>query len=166
MTDLLATAERVVKTFISRDLTLCTAESLTGGLLGATVTEIPGASKVYLGGVVAYQTSMKTVMLDVDQAEIDVHTVVSPQVATMMAMGVQDQTNADWTVSVTGVAGPDKQEGHEPGEVWVTVLGPRIGALPPSVYSQDFHFSGDRRAIREQTVDSALQMLLRVISPV
>lgn len=166
MTDLLSLATKVVKTFTERDLTLATAESLTGGLIGATITEVPGASKIYRGGAIAYATDVKGMMLDVDRADIDAFSVVSGQVAAGMAAGVHELTDADWVIAVTGVAGPDPQDGHAPGEVWVCVRGPQIGMLPPAVYTDQFQFEGDRRAVREATVDAALAMLLRVLSPV
>jgi len=166
VTDLLSLATKVVKTFTERDLTLATAESLTGGLIGATITEVPGASKIYRGGAIAYATDVKGMMLDVDRADIDAFSVVSGQVAAGMAAGVHELTDADWVIAVTGVAGPDPQDGHAPGEVWVCVRGPQIGMLPPAVYTDQFQFEGDRRAVREATVDAALAMLLRVLSPV
>lgn len=166
MTDLTALATKALKTLTERDLTLATAESLTGGLLGATITEIPGASKVYLGGAIAYATPVKQSMLGVDRVEIEAFSVVSAQVASGMASGVYDATNADWCVAVTGVAGPDPQEGHEPGEVWICVRGPQIGSLPAAIHTQQFQFTGDRRAVREATVEAALSMLLRILSPV
>ena len=77
MTDLLALATKVIRTMTERDLTLATAESLTGGLLGATITDVPGASKVYLGGGIAYATRVKQDMLAVDRVEIDAFSVIS-----------------------------------------------------------------------------------------
>lgn len=166
MTDLLALATRVVKTMTERDLTLATAESLTGGLLGATITEVPGASRVYLGGGIAYATSIKEQMLGVDRVDIEAFSVISAQVASAMAAGIAELTGADWSVAVTGAAGPDPQEGHAPGEVWICAQGPRIGSLPPPVQTLQFRFSGDRRAVREATVEAGLSMLLRIMSPV
>lgn len=166
MTDADASATALVKTLTGRDLTLCTAESLTGGLLGATVTAVPGASKVYLGGIVAYHSSMKPTLLAVDEADIAAHTVVSGEVATGMALGAQELTGADWSIGVTGVAGPDPQDGHRPGEVWISIVGPGIASLPKFQLSEEYRFDGDRAAIRQQTVEAALRMLLRGISPV
>lgn len=166
MTDLLALAASVVHTMTERDLTLATAESLTGGLLGATVTDVPGASRVYLGGAIAYTTRAKLDMLAVDRVEVEAFSVISSQVASGMASGIRDLTDADWTIGVTGVAGPDSQDGHAPGEVWICVRGPQIGTLPAPIQTQQFQFGGDRRAVREATVDAALSMLLRILSPV
>ena len=166
MSDLISLATRVVKTFTERDLTLATAESLTGGLIGATLTEVPGASKIYQGGAIAYATDVKGRLLGVDRADVDAFSVVSGQVAAGMASGIHRLTGADWVVAVTGVAGPDPQDGHAPGEVWICVRGPQIGVLPPAFHTRQYQFEGDRRAVREATVDAALAMLLRVLSPV
>lgn len=167
-TDAVATSDaaRVVATMTGRSLSLATAESLTGGLLGATLTSVPGASRCFLGSVTAYDSRMKTALLGVDKRVIGEQTVVSEAVALAMAIGVQDRTDADWVIAVTGVAGPDPQDGHEPGEVWICVQGPRIASLPQFSQVQQFWFTGDREAIRTATVDAALAMLLRVVSPV
>lgn len=159
-------AAKVISTLKERSLSLAAAESLTGGLIGATVTTVPGASKVYLGGTIAYSTHLKTDLLGVSVEKIRQYSVVSEQVALEMALGLQDRTHADWVIAVTGVAGPEAQEGHEPGEVWVCVAGPRIPSLPQFQQTQRFQFEGDREAIRVQTVDAALRMLLRLVSPV
>lgn len=158
-------APLLAKTLTERSLTLATAESLTGGELGATITTIPGASKFYLGGVVAYNSAMKTSLLGVPKDLISTHTVVSGQVAEAMARGIQRQTAADWVMAVTGVAGPDSQDGHAPGEVWICVLGPQIASFPQFNQTEQFQFEGDRAAVRKQTIEAAFGMVLRVISP-
>ncbi len=166
MTDLTTLAVSVLNTMKERDLTLATAESITGGLLGATLTSVPGASRVYLGGVIAYANNLKERMLGVDSFEIRTHSVISGEVAAGMASGARELTRADWAVAVTGVAGPDPQDGHAPGEVWISVVGPQIGTMPSPVQTQQFWFTGDRQAVREATADAALGMILRVLSPV
>lgn len=163
MSDLAST---VITTFVERTVTLATAESLTGGLLGAALTAVPGASAAYLGGAVAYASRLKTDLLGVPAATIEQYTVVSEEVALAMAVGLQERTEADWVVAVTGVAGPTAQEGHDPGEVYVCVAGPRIPSLPPQRLVERYTFEGDRDAVRAQTVDAALGMLLRVVAPV
>ena len=126
-----AQAARVVATLVDRGVTVATAESLTGGLIGATITSVPGSSQVFLGGVIAYDSRVKTELLGVPAELIARYTVVSEDVARSMAAGLQKATDADWCISVTGVAGPTGQEGHPPGEVWVCVLGPRIASWMP-----------------------------------
>lgn len=159
-------ASKVIKTLRERSLHIAVAESITGGLIGATLTTVPGASKIYLGGVVSYATRLKSALLGVPDDIMREHTVVSEEVAIEMAVGLQNRTNADWVIAVTGVAGPDPQDGHEPGEVWICVLGPRIPSLPQLRQVERFDFEGDRDSVRLQTVDAALEMLLRVVSPV
>ena len=146
-------AETVVRTLSQRTLSLATAESLTGGLIGATITDVPGASKVYLGGIVAYASNMKHVLLDVPDEEIVSHTVVSEEVALSMAIGLQNVTHADYVVAVTG-------------EVWIAVLGPRVASFPQFQQAERFEFEGDREAVRRETVEQSFRMLLRVVSPV
>ena len=159
-------ATKVITTLRDRSVNLAVAESLTGGLLGATLTTVPGASEVYLGGVISYATRLKTDLLGIPARTIAEHTVVSDEVAIGMAVGLQERTDADWVIAVTGVAGPDGQDGHAPGEVWICVLGPRIASMPQFRQVERFDFEGDRDAVRTQTVDAACRMLLRVVSPV
>lgn len=159
-------AGKVIRTLGQRSSTIAVAESITGGLIGATLTTVPGASKVYVGGVVSYATRLKTALLGVPHDVLRTYTVVSEEVAIEMAVGLQNRTNADWVIAVTGVAGPDPQEGHQPGEVWICVLGPRIASLPQFRQVEQVFFEGDRDAVRAQTVDAAFTMLLRVVSPV
>lgn len=159
-------AKSVGKTMTARDLTLATSESLTGGLLGAVITSIPGSSAYYLGGAVAYATAMKARLSGVERSILTSHGVVSEQTVTEMAIGIQRLTDADWAIAVSGVAGPDPQEGHPAGEVWICVVGPRVGAMESAVQAHRYQFEGDRTAIREQTVAAGLELLLTMMSPV
>ncbi len=161
-----AAASKVVKIFTERGITLSTSESLTGGLIGATITAVPGASKIYLGGAIAYDLLMKSRLSGVPKEILDTYGVVSEQTVTEMAVGIQALTRSNWAIAVSGVAGPTPQEGHEPGEVWICVAGPRIGSQHHFLQSRVFQFSGDRIAIRDQTVETALDMLLSMVSPV
>lgn len=166
MIELESLAEKAVKTFTQRGITLATSESLTGGLVGATITAVPGASVIYLGGVIAYDVQMKAALSGVPKAILDSYGVVSEQTVTEMAVGVQALTRADWAIAVSGVAGPTTQQGHEPGEVWICVAGPRTASHHHFLQSRQFHFDGDRDAVRGQTVAAALEMLLTMVSPV
>lgn len=158
-------AEVVGRTLTERGLTLATSESLTGGLLGATITAVPGASQYYLGGVVVYATEQKARIGGVDPAVLRKHGVISEQTAVEMVMGVQRLTGADYALAASGVAGPAPQEGHPPGVVWIAVVGPIVGALRPSPVALRFEFEGDRGPVREQTVAAALQMLRDLLDP-
>lgn len=147
-------AFRVVALLTARGETLATAESLTGGLVGAAVTAVPGASAVYLGGVVAYATPMKALLAGVPQDVLAAGGPVSARTAAELASGVRRVTGADWGLAVTGVAGPDPQDGHQPGEVWLGLASP-AGA----VEVREGHFGGDRAAVRAATVAAALALL-------
>ena len=95
---------------VSQGLTLATAESMTGGLIATRLTEVPGSSRAFLGSVVSYANSVKQEILNVPEGP-----VISEQAVLSMAIGVCEALGADVSVAVTGVAGPDSQEGQEPG---------------------------------------------------
>jgi PncC family amidohydrolase len=156
-------AREVVRLFTRRGLTLVTAESLTGGLIGATLTSIPGASAMYWGGAITYATSLKALVLGVNPETIDKYTVISAQTVTEMALGAQNNCGADYALAVTGVAGPSEQDGHQPGEVWAGLASPRDG-LMGKVVTRGYNFEGDRSQVRWQTVSSALELLLEEVS--
>ncbi len=137
--------------------TLAVAESLTGGLLAATLTDVPGASAVFRGGVCAYATDVKTTLLDVPDALVRSDGVVSSAVAEAMARGVRQTLGATYALGTTGVAGPDPQEGRPVGTVFVAVAG------PAGVQSQELRLEGDRPRIRSSTCLAALQLLRRTL---
>ncbi len=144
----------------SRRQTLAVAESLTGGRLAAAVTAVPGASAVFLGGVVAYATSLKTAVVGVPDDLVAEYGVVSAECARAMAVGVRDLTGASYALSTTGVAGPDSQEGHPVGTVFVGLAGPgeaRVAALS---------LTGDRLAVADATVRAALGALIEYLDAV
>jgi len=145
----------LIAAFAARGLTVATAESLTGGLLAATLTSVPGASVVFRGGVVAYATDLKATLLGVDPALLDRVGPVDADVAAAMAGGVRHRLSASFGVAVTGVAGPDAQDGHPVGEVYVAVAGPH------RVVVAGHRLTGGRAAIREATVAAALDALTR-----
>jgi len=101
--------------------TLATAESLTGGLLAATLVDVAGASAVFRGGLVPYATDLKAALVGVDQGLLDRVGPVAAEVAAALAEGARQRCGADWGVATTGVAGPDPQDGHPPGTVFVGV---------------------------------------------
>lgn len=156
MTD--ATASRVIATMAERGLTLAVAESLTGGMLVARLVDIPGASAVVSGGVVAYATALKRTLLGVPQSLLTEHGPVHPEVAIAMARGVRERLAVDgvpahFGVATTGVAGPDPQGEAPVGLVYVALVDAR-GALV-----RELRLAGDRRAIREGTVEAALTLM-------
>lgn len=152
-------AVRVIAALAARGQGLATAESLTGGLIGAALTAVPGASAAYLGGVVAYATPQKARLAGVPSEVLDAHGPVSAQTAVALATGVRDATGADWAISATGVAGPDPQDGHAPGEVWLGLAGPDAPA-----HAVRHDFTGDRAAIRDATVAAALRLVADAVA--
>ena len=137
--------------------TVATAESLTGGRLAVALTDTPGASETYVGGVVTYATELKASLLDVDERIIDQHGVVSPECAKAMASGVRALTGATFGVATTGVAGPTEQEGKPPGTVFVGLAGPGFAEAVA------LELAGKRHQIQERTVREALDAFESVL---
>jgi nicotinamide-nucleotide amidase len=149
------TAASVLDALKARGATVATAESLTGGLLAATIVDVPGASVVFRGGIVPYATDLKASLVGVDQDLLDAQGPVAADVAAALATGVRERCGADYGVATTGVAGPDPQDGHPPGTVYIAVAGP---SGVPTV--RQLALPGDRTAVRAGTVDAALELLL------
>jgi nicotinamide-nucleotide amidase len=147
------TAADVVAACIERGLTIATGESLTAGLLAASLADVPGCSAVLRGSVVAYQPDVKQALLGVTDADL-ARGVVSEQVAAAMADGVRRALSADIGVGTTGVAGPEPHDGEPVGSVWIAV------ATSREVRTQHLVIDGDRAAIRRQTVVSCLALLM------
>jgi len=145
-------AEPILQRLRERGETLATAESLTGGMLGSLITSVPGASDVYVGGVVSYSTDIKERLLHVAPRTIKTYGVVSAECALHMALGVQELMGSTWGVATTGVAGPDAQEGKPVGMVYVAVVGPRDDV-------RELRLDGDRAAIRSRSCEEALALL-------
>lgn len=136
--------------------TLVTAESLTGGGIGAALTAVPGASKVFKGGVISYTDEVKRDVLGVPAADLAEFGAVSAPVAKAMAQGVRKLLKADIAVSVTGLAGPDGDEyGHSVGTVFIGY------ADEKTVLVKECHFLGTREEVRTQTVEEALRLILK-----
>lgn len=153
-------AARAVALLVGRGQSLATAESLTGGLLGAAITSVPGASAVYRGGVIAYATDLKARLAGVPADLLARFGPVSPQVAAALASGVRGVAGSDWALATTGVAGPEGQDGHAPGEVWLGIAGP--DGEPRAVRCD---LRGDRAAVRGAAVAAALALLVDAVDP-
>lgn len=137
--------------------TLATAESCTGGGIGAALTAVPGASKVFVGGVISYTDDIKNRVLGVDQAVLDKHGAVSSPVAGAMASGVRKLMKCDVAVSVTGLAGPGGDNfGNPVGTVCIGY------ADKHQTFAKKYQFYGDRDDIRQQTIQAALELILEV----
>jgi len=151
--------ELVLSLARARALTVATAESCTGGLVGARLTDPPGASDVFLGGVVAYANAVKESELGVPAAVLERHGAVSAETAAAMAQGARARLGADVTVAVTGIAGPSGGTPEKPvGLVHVHVAGPD-GDL-----GRELVITGDRDAIRRRATATALHLLRRALT--
>lgn len=138
--------------------TVATAESLTGGLLGAAFTAVPGVSRAYRGGVIAYASDAKAALLGVPAETLRGHGAVAAATAAAMAQGARERLAATYGISTTGVAGPDPAEGKPPGTVHVGVAGP---GAPRTVLCE---LAGDRDQVRRSSCAAALRLLLETIA--
>ncbi|MBQ6454278.1 MAG: CinA family protein [Coriobacteriales bacterium] len=148
----------VIHAAVEKGLTIATAESCTGGMVGAALTSVAGSSEAYLGGIVSYANQVKQDELGVPAADLDAFGAVSPQVAEQMAKGACEACHATISVSTTGIAGPGGGSAEKPvGTVCFGVNSPR------GVRSCVEHFSGDRKSVRESSVQKAMDLLMEEI---
>lgn len=136
-----------------RGETVATAESLTGGLVAALLTSVPGSSAVVRGGLVVYATPLKHELAGVDADLLAEHGAVHPDVAAQLAAGARDVCGATWGIGLTGVAGPDQQDGIEPGVVHIGVSGPEVAEV------RTIGIDGNRHQVRAAAVATALDLL-------
>lgn len=154
-------SEKVGKFIKQSGMMLITAESCTGGMLGDAITSVPGSSDYYLGGFIAYANEAKERWLGVEPETIEKHGAVSEETVVAMADGAR---RAFWeeippikiiSAAVSGIAGPGGGTPEKPvGTVWIAVSGP-VGVM-----SREYHFDGDRRGVKEQSTQQALEDLL------
>lgn len=145
---------RLAVILVERGFTVAVAESCTGGLLSGALTAIPGASRWFVGGVVAYDNRVKEDLLGVGRGVIAAHGAVSRDVASDMAEGVRRSLGTDIGVSTTGIAGPDGGTASKPvGTVWIGIAD--CGGSRAYL----FRFEGDRDSVREAAVDQAVGIL-------
>lgn len=164
MTDTVsALAGKALKNLHARGVGLALAESLTGGLLASTLVDVPGASQVFLGGIVAYATDAKRALLGVESSVLEEFGAVSKEAASAMALGVREAfasvgvtegKASIWGLATTGVAGPDSQEGKPAGQVYLAL------ATDLSLHVKQLTLTGDRAEIRAQVVEQALLLVL------
>ena len=151
-------AELVLSQCRSRDLKIAVAESCTGGMLGARLTAIPGSSDVFVGGVIAYDNSVKRDVLGVSSSELEEHGAVSEEVASSMAASVRRLVKADIGVGITGVAGPGGGTAAKPvGMVWVALDG--VGDE-----ARCLRLFGTREEVRQRAAQAALDMIRRALA--
>jgi nicotinamide-nucleotide amidase len=143
----------VITALQARGETIATAESLTGGLVCAELTSVPGASRVVRGGLVVYATELKHVLAGVDAELLSEHGAVHPEVARQLAEGARDRCKATWGLGLTGVAGPDPQDGVQPGTVHIALAGPKVSCV------RTITVRGNRHEVRSAAVENALLLL-------
>jgi nicotinamide-nucleotide amidase len=143
----------LVEALIRRGETVATAESLTAGLVCATLADVPGASAAVRGGLIVYATELKADLAGVDRAVLVEHGAVHPEVAAQLAEGARSRCGADWGLGLTGVAGPDPQDGVMPGTVHIGLAGEVVHEI------RTLRFAGDRAAVRQSAVRAALDLL-------
>lgn len=135
--------------------TLATAESCTGGMIGAALTAVPGASKVYKGGIICYWSEVKQQLLGVDAEDLEKLGPVSLEVAASMAAGARNALHTDIAISVTGLAGPDGDEfGRPVGTVFIGF------ADDKKAVAKQFYFYGNREDVRYQATEAALRLIM------
>ena len=150
-------AAEVHRALLAAGGTVATAESLTGGLLAAALTTTPGASTTMRGGLVVYATDLKATLAGVPAELLAERGAVDPDVAGLLASGVRERLGADYGLSVTGVAGPDEQDGKAVGTVYIGVAD-ASGTVVRSVL-----LSGDRDQIRDAAVAACLDALAEAL---
>ncbi|GAB3157605.1 CinA family protein [Myceligenerans halotolerans] len=151
-------ARDLIGELVGRGWTLGVAESLTGGGVTSALVSVPGASAVLRGGIVAYATDLKARLLGVDDGLLATRGAIDPDVASQMAAGVRKVTGADVGLATTGVAGPDPQDGHAPGLVYVAVC------APGSDQVRRIDLPGSRPGVIAGATSGALELALGVIS--
>jgi nicotinamide-nucleotide amidase len=149
-----STAREVHDLLLGRGETVAVAESLTGGLTSAALTTAPGSSATFRGGVVVYATDLKALLADVPLELLEARGAVDPQVAAALASGARRRLGATWGLGLTGVAGPDPQDGKPVGTVHISLA---AAGYEPQVRSQ--RLTGDRDGVRAAAVEAALSML-------
>lgn len=147
----------LVAAAVAANITVATAESLTAGMVAATLAQVPGASGMLQGGVIAYQNDLKERLLGVLPSLLESRGAVDPEVACAMALGVCTAAGSRVGISTTGVAGPEPHQGKAVGHVYIGV------ALDGEAQSYEYHFGGDRELIRVQATQEAISLLEQVV---
>jgi PncC family amidohydrolase len=151
-------AKRLGTILKKKRLTIGVAESCTGGLIGAALTEIPGSSAWFMGGVIAYDNRIKRALLNVPAATLARHGAVSEKTVAAMARGARKLLNVNCAIAVSGVAGPGGGTKEKPvGLVYIGI------AIDDMLFPFECNFSGTRTTIREKTVETALKLIIALL---
>jgi len=150
--------EQLGEEFRKRGLTIAVAESCTGGLLASRITDIPGSSEYFLGGVIAYQNEVKEALLRVSHKVIEAHGAVSAQTAEAMASGCRDLFKCDIAVSITGIAGPGGGSAEKPVGLVYVGLSTAHGTV-----SRHFQWQGSRISNKESSVRAAMELIVSAL---
>lgn len=149
-------AQKIITKLKESNRTLSTAESCTGGLIASSITDIPGASKVFLGGMVLYATEMKLKLLGISE-EVLAYGVISSQMAEEMASKIRVLTGSDFSIATTGNLGPDVMEGKPKGLIYIAV------GTEKKIFVKELNLQGDRIFNKIQATKEALKLFLEVI---
>jgi len=153
--ELVSLADQLCDMLRQRGETLSAAESCSGGGLAHEITKMPGASDVFWGGVVTYADAAKSELADVPPSLIRAHGAVSEEVAAALATGIRNRSGTDWSVSITGIAGPTGGSIEKPvGTVWIATVG------PPGIATRSVAAVGSRGQIRTEAIACALNLLI------
>lgn len=151
-------AEALGRLLLSKRLTLSTAESCTGGMIGAAVTSVPGSSEWFRGGVIAYNNRIKMSLLNVPEEILEKHGAVSAEAVSAMAKGAAGRLNTDCAIAVSGIAGPDGGTEDKPvGLVFIGVYCKGKVEVFKNI------FSGSREDVRENATDRSLKYLIKIL---
>ncbi len=149
-------ATEIVKKLSEQNKTLSIAESCTGGLISSTITDVPGASKVFSGGVVVYTTEMKKKILNINE-EVFKYGVISLQMAEAMSNSIKHLTGSDYSIATTGNLGPDTMEGKPKGLIYIAV------ATLKQNYTIELNLDNDRLSNKKEATFNALKLLEKVL---
>ena len=150
--------QKIGNIFNKKNWTLAVAESCTGGLLSDLITDLPGSSKFFLGGVIAYSNQVKSDLLNVSSEMLKTNGAVSSEVALSMSLGIRNLLNSSVGVAITGIAGPDGGSEEKPvGLVYIAVTTPYVEV------EERFDFSGTRREIKIQAAKTALELIIQAL---
>ena len=150
-------ARSIIETLKSSGQTVVVAESLTGGGVGFALTQVPGSSEVFLGGVISYTSEVKMKELGVKQSTLEKYTVVSEEVGIEMAEGAREKFGSTWAIATTGIAGPGDYKGIREGTVWIAIRGPVNQTLLLTLDS-------GRDGVRQGAISSAIGTFARILS--